>query len=208
MIRSFLLLAVISGSSIYLGAVFHARLFSIGDGLSRIDLKKDSKPEGFEIHPTQAAFIHGSILRNAGHWGETSVVDAYVDNEAYYILGAGDLPSSQPYCSYTARMFGTGINGKDGTILEPVFGKWEKRGYIHLSKDEINKIIQEGMDLVEVYNHLGRPFPGGGIYDKAENEDGKAVEAFHYWCKDGEIVIFAENSKVYHISFGTPGLRI
>lgn len=206
-IRLVLLISSLLTGSVYLGAVFHARLFSIGDGLSMIKLNQGSMPEGFEISPEQAIFIHGSLLRNAWHWGADAVVDAYVDREAYYILGFGDLPQNQPYCSYTARMFGTCINGKDGTILSLSFGKWEKRGYIHLTKDEITQLIPEGMDISEVSDFLGQPFPGGGLYDRAGDENGKPIEAFHCWCKDGEIVIFEKESKVNHISFGTPGLN-
>jgi len=135
-------------------------------------------------------------------------MDAYVDNEAYYILGSGDLPQSQPFCSYTARMFGTCINGKDGTILSRGLGEWEKRGYIHLTKDEFSELILEGMDLSEVSDLLGQPFPGGGIYDGVVDEDGKTVEAFHYWCKDGEVVILAKDSKVIQISFDIQGIRV
>jgi hypothetical protein len=162
-------------------------------------------PASFEISPKQAVFIHGSILGNALHWGTSDVSDAYVDNQAYYILGVHDLPQNQPYCSYTARMFGTCINGKDGTILNKATGEWEKRGYIHLTKNKIIELIQEGMDLSEVYDLLGKPFPECRTY---VDEGGKPVDAYHYWCIDGEVVIFTKESKVNHIAFGTPGLII
>lgn len=182
-----------------IGVFNHAHILSIGDGLSRIKLNEAPLPEGFEITPEMATFIHGSILRNAGHWGADDVSIAFVDDEGYYILGRGDVPDTLPYNSYTARILGVCIHGKDGRIRDSGSGVWERKGYVHISKAELMKIISKDMELTRVHDLLGMPFPGGGVYDGAQSEDGESLEAYHYWCKDGEVVIFGDRSKVVEI---------
>lgn len=187
-----------------LGTRFHAQILSIGDGLSRIDLKKAPTPAGFEVTPETADFIFSSLLKNAWHWGADGTIAAYVDTDSYYILGM--IPPNQSYCSYTARVLGTRISGKDGRVFREVSGEWVGKGYIHRFRSDIISTVTNGMSDSDLSTLIGNPFERNvrGIIFK----DGDWGDQLHYWSRDGEILIFLKQGKVIGVSTNITFVRI
>ena len=187
-----------------LGARLHARILSFRDGLSKVDLEKATAPAGFEVSPQTANFIFSSLLHNAWHWGADGAIDAYVDADSYYILGV--IPRGQSFCSYTARVLGTRISGKDGRIFNNITGEWENKGYVHRRRSEIMSIVTNGISDFDLDDLIGIPFSTDirGIRD----ETGDMIDQLHYWSRDGEILIFMKHQQVIGISTNIDFMRI
>ncbi len=194
-------------AAVGIGAHFHARILSLGDGLSKIDLTADAPtPYGFDITPRVASFIYNSLLGNAWHWGaDDGVRSSYVDQEAYYILGscARDHVDS----SYTARILGTRINGKDGRVYNYAQNAWQNKGYVHLLYSDIINTVTNGMSNWDLSRHLGHPF---SINTRAltDKQSGEQYDMFHYWCRDGEFIIWLHKHQVINIETNITFARI
>ena len=187
-----------------LGARYHPQILSLRDGCSRIDLDSDPAPDGFEISPDQASFIFSSLLNNAWHWGANGATSAYVDGDSYYILGL--LPQGQTVCSYTARLLGTRIHGKDGRIFNRISGQWEKKGYVHRFRADIQNTVTNGMSDVKLRDLIGTPF---STRERAgADNSGAPVDLLHYWSRDGEVLIFLKEGSVTGVSTNIPFLRL
>lgn len=200
---------------IYLGTIYHAQIFSFFDEIDEINEKNDPIPEGFDILPDNAKFIFNDLLKNSWHWGwgGGDISPVFADSESYYILGHKSHPHDAPVCSYYAKLYGTRINGKDGSVYDRTLEKWEKIGYIPTTKDELVQKIQVGSKENEVLNIIGDGFEtGDNTYqhplhiseteaDLVKNMGGDIndVKGVHYWCRDGEVIIIYLKDEVIKI---------
>jgi hypothetical protein len=166
-------------------------------------VKNLATPAGFEISPATA----GAILTKR-RWRHEAINRAYIfaDNESYYFVDYGCtfpdtgvfIPNhpgwrffrqNSPYhavgpSSYYAKLFGTRINGKDGTIWDRIGHKWKRHGYIHLSAATAAELVQADDHEGLVINKLGLPYDQKDNWFFADSDGTKRGDILRYMCRD------------------------
>ncbi len=160
-------------------------------------------PAKFEISPSTA----GDILTGR-RWRLGGINSAYIfaDNESYYFVNYGYtfpdtgsfIPSHPGWrffrqnnpnhafgpSSYYAKLFGTRINGKDGTIWDRIGHRWERHGYLHLPAATAAGLVQTEDHEGLVINKLGLPYDQKDNWPFADSDGTKTGDIFRYMCRD------------------------
>lgn len=155
-------------------------------------------PPGFEITPGTANFIFSSLLRNAWHFGATATGILYYDTDSYYVAGSwpeGSVAESAVPMLKSA----TRISGIDGRVFNRDSNTWERVGYVHLTHNEMFRLI-EGCGLKEqVSATFGPPFEthiNPHVFSGQKTQGFDHVEALEYFNKEGGFAVFIGDGHV------------
>lgn len=159
-------------------------IFSMFDGLEKVG---SNTPAGFQISPEMVVFLYTLYEKK----GSNLPKSIYHDDSSYYILF--DQADMFFDCSYNAKKHGFKINGKDGTVYNSIKKSWEKSGYIHISKEQLIKMLPIGSRINFVKEKIGFPFAERYVIT---NDKDKYNTEYDYWCKDGEVILVFSNDDI------------
>lgn len=160
-------------------------------------------PKGFAISPGDADFLFSSLLQNGPLFGYSATRFLYVDSESYYLVGT--YPRYVWMCSYNAKRYGTRIHGTTGKVYDPVRQTWEYRGFVPVTRAEFRVAVPSGMLSERLTTLFGRPYRQD---DRgASDAQSSSSQVWHYWTKDGEILVTVQGDHVVDVSIPT-GMRV
>jgi len=175
--------------------------------MSSISPDEFPTPDGFNLSPQDVDFIYSSLLRNAWHFGASTMTTLYYDTNNYYVSKNYDI-----YNDLDSLLKNTiHINGHDGRVFNALSNIWENVGYIHMTYPEVVNHFTNGTPRLEVIEKMGHAFESYNpsvlfLFCPPPNflETTNITEALEYWCRDGNFIIYFMGEYVSSIITNPP----
>lgn len=167
-------------------------------------------PDGFELSPQDADFIYSSVLRKAGHFGNSESYIIYFDTNFYFF--ADEIMHNQEAFSLLLLENTIQINGRNGQVFNPMSNAWENMGYVHITYQEAVEKLKIGEARSKVIETVGSAFetiPSFHplLYTKHMTTPSN-TESLEYWCKSGNFIVVLTNGYIMSVVTNVPFKRL